>query len=347
MSARFTRRDFLELSALAAAGIAARPAFGWEEPNTDIVRRGPTKKVLILGAGLAGLAAGYELARAGHDVTILEGQMRAGGRVQTLREPFSDGLFAEAGPARIPDTHTFTLKYAKQFGLELDPFFPTKLSTFVYARGKRVIVPPGQPPDLAQLPYSLTEEERKLGSGGLFGKYLGSAAAEVRDPESLDLSSSPASRYDAMSMSQLLRGNGASREVDALLSIPFQRPGETRPSALWILRQTALLQTMRTFLKIRGGTDRLPNAFAARLTEKIHYGAKVVRIEQQADRVRVTFVRQGERHTREAPYLICTIPFSVLRGIEVHPPFSPRKQRAVRELYYEPISRVFLQTRAR
>ena len=125
------------------------------------------------------------------------------------------------------------------------------------------------------------------------------------------------------------------------------RSGEAQPSALWLLRQMALLQTMRTFLKIRGGTDRLPKAFAAQLTEKIHYGARVLRIGQQADRVRVIFERGGSRESLEAPHLICTIPFSVLRHIEISPPFSPKKQLAVRELYYEPVARVFLQTRTR
>ena len=63
---------------------------------------------------MAGLAA-YELSKLGHDVTILEARMRPGGRVHTLREPFADGLYAEAGAARIPDTHDLTLKYVKEF----------------------------------------------------------------------------------------------------------------------------------------------------------------------------------------------------------------------------------------
>jgi monoamine oxidase len=347
MNHSMNRRDFLELSALAAAGLASRPAFGWEEPNTDIVRRGPAKKILILGAGLAGLTAGYELSRAGHDVTILEGQMRSGGRVQTLREPFSDGLFAEAGPARIPDSHHLTLKYVKQFGLELDPFYPTRLANIVYARGKRVVVPAGQEPDLAQLPFSFTDEERKLGANGLWGKYIGPALAELRHPESLDLSSSPARRYDALSPGGLLSQLGCSSEVVAFLSMPFNRPDEPHPSALWMLRTVALLQSKTTYLKIRGGTDRLPKAFAGRLTQQIHYGARVVRIEQQPDQVRVIFERAATRQALEAGHVICTIPFSVLREIEVDPPFSPEKQRAVRELDYEAIARVFLQTRTR
>ncbi len=58
------------------------------------------KSVVILGAGLAGLSAAYQLSHAGHDVTILEARTRAGGRVHTLREPFADDLHAEAGARR-------------------------------------------------------------------------------------------------------------------------------------------------------------------------------------------------------------------------------------------------------
>ncbi len=83
--------------------------------------------MLILGAGMAGLVAGYELSKLGHDVTILEARTRPGGRVHTLREPFSDGLYAEAGAARIPDNHELTLKYVKEFGLPLEPFYPSRL----------------------------------------------------------------------------------------------------------------------------------------------------------------------------------------------------------------------------
>jgi len=58
----------------------------------------PTEaEVVILGAGLAGLGAAVDLARAGIDIRVLEAQTRVGGRVLTLREPFADGQYAEAG----------------------------------------------------------------------------------------------------------------------------------------------------------------------------------------------------------------------------------------------------------
>ena len=89
--------------------------------------------VIVVGAGLSGLVAAYELVRAGHDVRVLEARDAAGGRAQTLRDPFDDGLIAEAGPARIPPDHDRTLGYLDHFGIETSPF---------YAReGEYLIVP--------------------------------------------------------------------------------------------------------------------------------------------------------------------------------------------------------------
>jgi len=79
--------------------------------------------VIVVGAGLSGLVAAYELVRAGHDVRVLEARDAAGGRAQTLREPFDDGLIAESGPARIPPDHDRTLGYIDHFGIETSPFY--------------------------------------------------------------------------------------------------------------------------------------------------------------------------------------------------------------------------------
>lgn len=79
--------------------------------------------VIVVGAGLSGLVAAYELVRAGHNVTVLEARNAAGGRAQTLREPFDDGLIAESGPARIPPDHDRTLGYIDHFGIETSPFY--------------------------------------------------------------------------------------------------------------------------------------------------------------------------------------------------------------------------------
>src|SRR4030095_8942912 len=119
---KITRRQFLKRSAVALAGVSLAQSSTFATVGTA------PKKILIIGAGMAGLCAGYELGQLGHDVTILEARTRPGGRVHTLREPFSDGLYAEAGAARIRDNHELTLKYVKLFGVPLEPMYPSQLS---------------------------------------------------------------------------------------------------------------------------------------------------------------------------------------------------------------------------
>ena len=143
-----TRREFLRRSMLISAGLAFvscedddhDPETVEDSPGMLTVDR-PPKKIVIVGAGMSGLVAGYELTRAGHNVTILEARERIGGRVLTLRTPFSDGHLAEAGAARIPPDHDMTLGYAEHFGLTLDPFYPRSGLYVDLSDGNRSLIP--------------------------------------------------------------------------------------------------------------------------------------------------------------------------------------------------------------
>ncbi|HJQ33040.1 MAG TPA: FAD-dependent oxidoreductase [Pyrinomonadaceae bacterium] len=128
MKRNIPRRDFLKHGALAAAAALIVPArvsasLPRAGESLGFARTAAPRKVVVLGAGLAGLAAGYELTKAGHDVKVLEAQERPGGRVLTLRV-FDGSVYADAGAARIPDNHEWTLRYVKEFGLRLLPFYP-------------------------------------------------------------------------------------------------------------------------------------------------------------------------------------------------------------------------------
>jgi monoamine oxidase len=164
------RREFLRASVLTTASVAASSLNSFALGADALRRRGSAKKIIIIGAGLAGLSAAYELTQAGHDVTILEARSRPGGRVHTLRDPFAEGVYAEAGATRIPNHHHFTLKYVKLFNLQLELFEPANLRSVYHVRGKRIESPPGTK---IEWPFNLTAEERALGLSGLRQKLVG------------------------------------------------------------------------------------------------------------------------------------------------------------------------------
>jgi monoamine oxidase len=101
------------------------------------------------------------------------------------------------------------------------------------------------------------------------------------------------------------------------------------------------------FTKVKGGNDNLPKAFAKRLGDKIHYGSPVVKIEQDAQHARVTFLEKGARQTMSGDRVLCAVPFSVLRNVELPATFSEEKLKIIRKLEYAQVSRVYLQAKKR
>jgi monoamine oxidase len=340
------RREFLKLGLLGATTRLV-PLPSWSLAPQALPHAASPKKVLVVGAGLAGLVAGYELTEAGHDVTILEAQLRPGGRVLTLREPFSDGLHAEAGAARIPDNHDLTIHYVKHFGLTLVPFFPNKLAMVFLIGGKRIKGRSWSELDLSQVPLNLTAEERRLGMPGLLHKYLGDALNDIGDPRAPGWPSGSANKYDGTTIPEFLKERGASHGAIELLEYPYASAEDDPVSLLWNLRDTWYAERETTRYKIDGGNDLLPKAFAAKLKDKIYYGSPVVRIEQDSNRVRAIVTRSETRQAFEADRLICTVPFPALRRVEVQPPFSESRRKAIEELRYDSVTRVILQCRTR
>jgi len=339
------RRKFLRTILLTTASVAASAVNSFPLSADALKRRESTKRIIIIGAGLAGLSAAYELTQLGHDVTILEARSRPGGRVYTLRDAFAEGVYAEAGATRIPNHHHFTLKYVRLFNLPLEPFEPANLRSVYHVRGKRMEVTPGSKIDW---PYNLTAEERALGLNGLRQKVTGSMLSEIGDVTDPKWPSSELlKKYDHMNRSDFWRSRGASSEAVALLSLGGIDDRVETWSTLFMLRNQALNRERKEYFKIKGGNDLLPKAFATRLSEKVQYNAQVVRMEQNTEQVRVIFAFAGQHHTLTADYLICTVPFSVQRNIESSPALSIEKQRAIEQLSYLSGSKIFLQSKKR
>ena len=334
------RRDFLKLAGVAAGSLALSADLGWALPAQAAQAGGKRKRVVILGAGLAGLAAGWELKNAGHEVLILEAQLHPGGRVHTIREGLSEDMYAEAGAGRIPNTHSITREWVKHFGLELEPFYPTEGAEVALLKGKRVKMPVGKPVDMSQVPLDLTPEERRIGLTNFDEHYYGADMRKIGDGIRDDWPPE-ISRLADISMADYLRRRGASADAIHYMTFGFEDD-----AALDFIRDANSHHT-ESLAKIKGGNDQLPRAFAARLSDQIRYGCAVEQIERGEDRVRVAYRQSGLLDHLEADAAVCAIPFGVLRRIAVTPDWPPEKREVIDSLVYGPVVRATYQVNRR
>lgn len=342
------RREFLKRSVLAAATLPGLHPVIAAASQDEIRRTGAAKKVIVIGAGLAGLSSAYELTQAGHEVTVLEARSRSGGRVWTLRDPFPEGLYAEAGATNVFNNHEWTMKYVKLLGVALDPMgLPGGGAPIFHIRGKRIVIKSGSP---VEWPLELKPEEKGLSRAELWAKYVAPVVKELGDSEAAGWSTTSLKRYDSMSFAEFLRQQGASPGAVDILRLGLADQlgeGADAVSALNLLSEAAPRAVVKQLFSIRGGSDALPRAFAARLGDRIHYGLPAYIIEHDSRGVRVVCRQGSKQRTFAADYLICAIPFATLKRVEVSPGFSPEKRRAIEELGNTSVTRVFLQTRKR
>lgn len=325
-----TRREFLTLMAAAAMVPSLRQMERLE-------RRGPGQRVIVLGAGLAGLCSAYELQNQGHTVFILEAQMRPGGRVHTLREPFAPGLYTEAGAESIPGVHDLTQHYARTFGLKLVPNSVPGTRSFYHVRGKRVMVN-----DAAVWPFDLTDEERKLGLAGLFRRYFEDATQQAVNSGFPQRAIESLRPWDSQKPAAWLRSRGASAGAAELMTLGF---GTEFGSAASFLLHALNSRGSAISYRIEGGNDRLPEEFAKRVD--VRYGAPVIGVSQDEGGVKVSIRGAAGISSLTADRVVCAIPCPVIGRIFQDAHLSEAKQKAIREQYYSRTIKVFLQARTR
>lgn len=350
MSRTLDRRTFLRQASVTLAAVAAHPTHELLARSAPrLTPRAAPQRIIIVGAGMAGLGAALELVARGHDVTVLEARARPGGRVFTIREPFADDLYVEAGAMQVFDVHARAQRYIQQFGLTLDPIGPPPkpLASVAHVLGHRVVTQPGES---VRWPFAMNADERALDAAGLYRKYVTPLLQALNDAEAQGALLSAFGKHDHTTFTEHLRALGASPSAIAVLKAGLASglgDGADHVSALNLLREAAHRALRKQSFTIRGGTDRLPKALASRLGDRIRYGAAVTRLEQDANGARAVFTQAGKRATVSADRLVCAIPFSVLRRLDVSPAFGREKRRVVEQLQYTSVTRVFVQTRTR
>ncbi|HEY7565675.1 MAG TPA: NAD(P)/FAD-dependent oxidoreductase, partial [Acidimicrobiia bacterium] len=289
-------------------------------------------RVIVVGAGMAGLVCAELLTDAGHDVMVLEGRARIGGRIETLRSPFAAGLYAEAGAMRLPTSHRLTMAYVDRFGLETVPFTLTNPNCYVHLHGVRrrlaeVEAEPGllgfdgvaDTPVLAMWDAELGPLRARLASDG--------AWSEITDD------------FDGYSTREFLESRGWSEGAIECFGLLGNQEAVMNSSFLEVLREE-MTDSYRDLVQIRGGMDQLPAAFLPKLGARIRFGAKMVAIGQGDSSVTIHYRTRGGRFTATGDFAVITVPFSVMRHVEVLTPLTRSKQKAIRQLTYDASAKI-------
>ncbi len=348
MSTIFTRRDFVRLTSLMAASLATTPIQALSINDPWKSKRGTKQKVIIIGAGMSGLAAAMELRNLGHEVLVLEGQMRAGGRVFTARNMFADGLYADMGAARIPEDHDWTMKYVKQYGLELYPFNPAEGKLLHMVKGKKIAYTSTQPAPLKDYPFSLTAEEVAMDWAGISTKPFEVIMKNLGNAHDMSWPPAAIAGFDELTFKEFLIDQKYSGDIAGALMLGWEEnvPKGLNVSVLEMIRELSLSFGAKRN-KILGGNDLLPRALAKDLGDLIRYGTKVLAVSQDDTGVTVTVNQGGVSTSLRADRIICTLPLPILKKMDFVKTLSAPKQKAINNMGGWNLGRTVVQVKDR
>jgi monoamine oxidase len=344
---------------MAAMGLLAVPAAYAGPPDLP---PGNGRRVVIIGAGIAGMVLGYELQRAGYAPVILEARSRAGGRnwslragdevlendsVQHVHWNIGEHMYFNPGPARLPYHHQGILSYCRMLNVPLEVMCNDNRGALMQDDAAFGGLP--------QLNRAVVNDSRG---------YVAELAAKALDKDLLDR---PVETGDKEKLRDFLKAFGA-LDKDLVYRGTTRAgyavaPGggdqvDKKPEPL-DLRQLLVsdfwngpmqfgeFSTMAaTMMQPVGGMGRIGQAFGRKLFDVISYGAVVTSLRRTESGARVVWRdADGAEQATEAPLVVVTIPFGVLRGIDAD--FAPATRTAIAAVDYVPAGKVAFQAERR
>ncbi len=343
-------------SALQMLGVM--PAKAEAKPDLGMDRNsGKGVHVVILGAGIAGLSAAWELRRHGFACTVLEARERPGGRNWTVRRgtrivlndgttqtcEFDQGHYQNVGPARLPSVHGTMLGYCKELGVKLEVEVNTSRSAFLQDDGVNGGVPLEQRQVINDTRGQVSELLDKCAVSGSLDKELSAddmqrMGAFLRSYGPLDANGA----YKGSQRAGYTSRPGAGEDggvfhppmgLEAMLDPGFWRGELAEEDFDW---QPTMFQPV-------GGMDKIAYAFAHGLGSIVKYNAPVTEIRRRGDGVRIGYTEHGGPRSLDADYCICAMPLSMVQTIPTD--FSPAYQSVIAAARYSPQYKIAWESR--
>jgi monoamine oxidase len=329
-SRKTTRRELLrDAGALSAAALGVA-AFGRFSPAA---RATSPQRIVVVGAGLAGLTAAYRLKQAGYSAAIHEASDRVGGRCWTIRGAFANGQIAEHGGELIDQGHTAIRQLAQQLGLRLDNLLQAERNgtepTFYFD---------GSPYPFRQATLDLRAVWQKLHSDVSAASY----------PTLHDSYTTRGYELDHMSIVDWINESvpgGIGSRLGQLLDVAYNIEYGAESSEQSSLNLLYLLGysgqgNLRIFgpsnekYHVNGGNDQVATRLAAGLAGQITLNSELVSIRRANDGTyTLTFRQGGSTRTVQADRVVLALPFSILRtSVDItRAGFSALKRVAIAE----------------
>jgi monoamine oxidase len=325
---RTTRTRFVKEAGIATLGVTAlgrlaAPAHGAMTP-----------KIVVVGAGLAGLSAAYALRNAGYVAEVHEASTRIGGRCWTLRGAFADGQIAERGGELIDQSHTAVRQLAQGLGLKLDNLLQAEQNG-TEALGYF----DNSPYRYAEMTDDIKAAWQKIHSDLSAASY----------PTTFESSTARGRQLDNMSIVDWINETfvgGMSSRIGQLLDVAYnieygaESSQQSSLNLLYLLGYSGQGQ-FRVFgpsnekYHVVGGNDQITDRLAANLAAQITMGSELVAVKRNpAGSYTLTFRQGSATKSVSADKVVLALPFSILRSsVDLSKAgFEPLKLIAIRDL---------------
>ena len=311
----------------AALGTTAMAALPFTSCTSSMRHYNGTERVVIVGAGLAGLHAAYRLRQAGVRAQVYEAATRVGGRMFTARGLGDAGQVAELGGEFIDSNHIWCRGLAQEFGVPLADLFAN------------------EPPEVLRDTFFF--QNRRLDEAEIVEAFRPIAARIAVDVDAAVEHAATFARLDMMSITEWLAGTPeANALIKAILEVAYvgEFGLEADDQSVFNLFRLIDFKTPEAFrlfgesderFHIRTGSDTLTTRLAEAVAGQLRTDMRLVAVTQRADATyRLTFERGTARVERDAEHVILAIPFSLLRQVELRLELPPVKRRVITELGY-------------